>query len=1057
MPAGLTLHTSNRLENLAADLAQILAQPLTSPLAPELVVVQSNGMRRWLSQQIAQRHGICYNIEFPFPERFFRDRFQAAFSETSSSDSFARGPMVWRIMKLLPQFVARPAFAPIARYLQREQPELRRYELARNIAHVFDRYTIFRPRLILDWENGAGAGWQEILWREVQQAAPGIHRAALGSKLVEALAAGAPVPERVCVFGISMLPPFYLSLLEQIATRCPVHLFVMEPTPKWWGDLRTRREKARARQPELSLEEQEPENPLLAENGKQGRDFLLALVDLNPQSEHERFDSPPADTILHGIQRDIFEQVPGSPETRGDDGSLQIHSCHSVVRELEVLHDQLLALFERDPSLTPRDIVVMAPDISVYAPFVDAIFGLPENPAHFIPYTIADRSPRSRSGVIDTFLRMLELLPGRFGASEVFAILESAEVRRRFDIPDVPTLRRWCDRCGICWGIDAEHRERLGLPGFAENSWRQGLDRMLLGCAMQTASQKLFAGILPFDEIEGSDAQLLGNLVEFVERLFARARDFALPRSLVDWQRDLTSALDDFFSDDDAAPRELNQLRAALAELGQISALSENSDPVSLSVVLLELEHLLDEAGIGAGFLSGGMTFCALKPMRSIPFKIVCLLGLNDTAYPRRERRLEFDLIAYEPKRGDRHVREDDRALFLEALLSAREVFYLSYLGQSLRDNSELPPSVLVSELLDCVSRRFGLAAPDFVIKHSLQAFSPGNFGRDDPRQFSYSVDNSVAGRTAQNQRRDPECFIDQPLVEPGAEWREVELSRLIDFFAHPARFFVENRLGIELPREREERQDREPFALNSLESYKIEQRLMNDALDGIDPRQALSAVRASGVLPPAETGALIFDDLCQSAQTFAAQIRPHVQAEKQLPLAVREQIGEFVLHGRLDQIRGDTLVRYRLAKLKAKDLLRIWIEHLARNISGGKESLLFGREEQRRFGPVEDASEILEDLLELYWRGLTEPLRFFPRSSWEYARKLAEGKNEWQASSAAWQVWRGNEHDEKGRGEQRDPYIRLAFRRAELSLGRQWKETTRHIFDPIFKASAAA
>src|SRR5205085_6669355 len=320
---------------------------------------------------------------------------------------------------------------------------------------------------------------------------------------------------------------------------------------------RSKREKLRGSQPELDFdgdEENEPENPLLAENGKQGRDFLNIIADLDPQREREKFERPTADTMLHQIQGDVFEQVPGTPRNQQSDGSLQIHSCHSAVRELEVLHDQLLGLFENDPSLTPRDIVVMTPDISIYAPFIDAVFGVPENPAHFIPYSIADRASRARSGIVDTFLRMLETLPGRFRASDVFAILESPEVRRRFQIgaADLPTIRRWVDRCRICWGIDAEHRARLGLPAFSENSWRQGLDRMLLGCAMQPTERDLVAGILPFEEIEGSDSELLGNFVEFVARLFARSHDFDMPRSLTTWQRDLTSALDDFFAADDS-------------------------------------------------------------------------------------------------------------------------------------------------------------------------------------------------------------------------------------------------------------------------------------------------------------------------------------------------------------------------------------------------------------------------------------------------------------------------------------------------------------------------
>ena len=1056
MPAGLTFYTSNRLEILARLLGDVLLQPLRSPLTPEIVVVQSNGMRRWLTQQIAQHQGICSNVQFPFPHDFFQRLFQAAVPGGEASDVYRRDAMTWRIMKLLPDLARAPAFTSVAFYLAGEPAELRNYELARKIAHVFDQYLVFRPRMILDWDAGKGDDWQPILWREVQRAAPGQHQAALGLQLVEKLQRSAPVPERVSIFGISTLPPFYVSLIEQISTRCPVHLFIMEPTPEWWGDIRSRREKARSIQPDLFEfgPGNEISNPLLTENGKLGRDFLNAVADLNSDREEAQFEKPSKERILHKIQRDIFEISAGVRENVDmfGDHSLQIHSCHSVVRELEVLQDQLLALFDQDRTLKPRDIVVMMPDVSIYAPFVEAVFGVPENPTHFIPYSIADRASRARSGVIDTFLRILDSLSGRFEASEILGLLESSAIQRRFRLGETEKIRRWIEKCAIRWGIDAEHRGRLALPAFSENSWRQGLDRMLLGFAMRPDARELFQGILPFDEVEGADAELLGSLVEFMECLFARAIDFTRSRSLPDWQRDLLAFADEFLDPDEAAQLELNQLRAALVGLGRISSASGNLDPVSCEIVVFELERLLEESNTGSGFLSGRMTFCALKPMRSIPFKTVCLLGMNDTAYPRRDRAPEFDLIAQHPRPGDRNVRADDRALFLEALLSARDVFYLSYVGQSLRDNSALPPSVLVSELADWLEQRFSLSADRFVVKHPLQAFSPRNFGNDDQRCFSYSLDNSIAGQVAAENRRKPPLFFDKSLSEPGEHWRDVDLTQLVDFFSHPARFLLRKRLAIELPREREEIDDCEPFVLHPLDRYDIEQKLLAEALEGRKPEGALEIVRALGVLPPSAVGSLIFEELCTSATNFAAAIRHLVSVEKQPAMAIREEVDGFNLSGRLDHVRGDALVHFRLAGLRPKDFVRVWIEHLARNLSEKSRGYLYGKVEQKvvgyEFPPIKNANHLLADLLGVFWRGLSEPLPLYPRTSWAFAEKLAAGKTHEGARFVAWQVWKGNERD--GRGERDDPYIRLTLRGGNDRLDEEWEKVSQRVLGPL-------
>jgi exodeoxyribonuclease V gamma subunit len=1064
----LTLHTSNRLERLADHLAEVIARPLRSPLVSEIVVVQSNGMRRWVERQIAERHGICCNILFPFPQKFFQDLLQSVFPEAAAAKLFEREVMTWRIMEQLPRFASLPEFATIANYIRSDHRGLHTYELARRIAHVFDEYVIFRPKMILDWEAGAGKDWQPILWRELQRPAPRQHQAALGLELLGALQRGdAPVPERVSVFGISTLPPFYVSLIGELSVRCPVHLFVMEPTPVWWGDVRSKREKARAKQPELFgfNEEETGDNELLAVNGKLGRDFLNLVAELAPAVEREDFIFPTDQSqslcsLLLEIQNDIFELKSGPPKKKRSvalsDRSLQIHSCHSVVRELEVLHDQLLDLFQNESELKPKDIVVMMPDISIYAPFIDAVFGVPENPKHKIPFSIADREVRASSGIIDTFFRILEILPGRFAASDVLAILESTAVQRCFQIApgDMETIRSWIDASKIRWGIDAQHRERLGLPAFAQNSWRHGLDRMLLGSALRPEKRELFEGILPFDEIEGSSTELLGNFVEFLERLFLRAADFSKPRALLEWQRDLREAIDAFFAADDAAQPELNRLRGALAKLGEIAGASQNGGAVALDVVVAQLEDSLEQSSSGTGFLSGQLTFCALKPMRSVPFKVICLLGLNDGAYPRHDRPPSFDLVAQYPQRGDRNIRDSDRALFLEALLSAREVFYLSYVGQSLRDNQPLPPSVLVGELLDYVAENFETKIDDFVIRHSLQAFSPRNFQANE-KLFSYSADNCAAGLVSEKDRLEAPPFFDKPLDEPEEKWGDVEIGRLIEFFSHPTKFFVRHRLGIELPREREETEDREPFALHALDRYDIEQRLLDETLNGVGPETALEIVCAAGVLPPGGTGRLIFDEICGNVTAFAEAIREKAESKLQPPVTIGVKIGDFVLNGRIDRIRGDTLLHYRLTTLKPKDFVRVWIEHLVRNLTDEKPALLFGKDEQviagYEFPPIKNARKLLTDLLVLYWRGLSEPLRFFPRTSWTFAETIAQGKEETKACFAAGQIWRGNERE--GKGEQEDSYIKLAFRNVSDVLDEDWKQTSLRVLSPLLQA----
>ena len=284
-----------------------------------------------------------------------------------------------------------------------------------------------------------------------------------------------------------------------------------------------------------------------------------------------------------------------------------------------------------------------------------------------------------------------------------------------------------------------------------------------------------------------------------------------------------------------------------------------------------------------------------------------------------------------------------------------------------------------------------------------------------------------------------------------------MEIARLVEFFSHSAKFFVRHRLGIDLPRDREEVEDREPFALHSLDRYSIEQHLLDDALDGVDPESALASVRASGGLPPGGTGGLIFDDLCANVTTFADAIRQQVAVQAEQATIVHADIGDFTLGGRIDRVRGDTLLHYRLTRLKTKDFVRIWIEHLARNLTEKKPALLFGKEGDEiagyEFPPMENAREVLTDLLTIYWGGLRQPLRLFPRSSWTFVEKIVAGKDRRRARYLAENDWKSNEYDDKSRGERDDGYIKLAFRNTDDVLDEEWEKISLLVFKPIFFA----
>jgi exodeoxyribonuclease V gamma subunit len=1080
---GLRLYTSNRLEKLAEKLAETVGVPLASPLDKEIIVVQSRGMQRWVSMQLAKRHRICANIQFPYPNHFVQDIFGKVLPDLPEHSPFEPEIMMWKIMKLLPTCIRRPEFKSLKDYLADSEVDLKYFQLSERIADTFDQYLLFRPEMIFRWERGQERHWQAVLWRELVKETGKGHRAQVAKAFFEAIrrfpSQEHGLPERISIFGISALPRFHIQVLAAISRFTQVNLFLMNPCREYWGDILSGWEmkKTAAKQGALELPPQElymeKGNSLLASTGKLGRDFF-ALVNEFECEEFESFEEPGEETLLSCIQSDILNLRERNQETEGKktvescDLSIQIHSCHSPMREMEVLYDRLLNMFEKNPNLKPTDILVMTPDIETYAPYIRAVFDMPVDESKAIPYSIADRSIRKENEIIDTFLDVLDLEGSRYGVSQVLSILESASVRRRFGLTeaDLELVRKWTVDTRIRWGIDGKSRGKMGLPSFSENTWRAGLERLLLGYAMPGNDENLFQGILPYDLMEGNDTAVLGKFLDFTEQLFEHTTSLSLPRTLKAWSQTLTVILDRFFMPHEDSERAVQAIRQTLHSLGDIQERSAFDEEIDIKVLKWHLAHCLEAEGFGFGFITRGVTFCAMLPMRSIPFKVICLMGMNGDAYPRESKPLGFDLMAKHPKPGDRSRREDDRYLFLEVLLSAREQLYISYVGQSAQDNTTIPPSVLVSELMDAIEQGFAMPGMNILDRimtgHRLQAFSPEYF-RKNKKLFSYSEEDLRAARRMLEKRGAHAPFVSMGLSVPEEEWKTVDLDDLCSFFRNPSRYLLQKRLGIYLDQRSWIPDEREPFEIKGLEKYLLENSMVEKGLAGQDLKDLFSPTLARGLLPHGTAGECLFERLRQGVERFVEKTGPYLQGAALDPLEVDLSIGDYRLTGKITGLYPERLMHFRYAKTKAKDHLKTWIYHLALNSIPDDHpltSMLAGLASKGaepgwvafEYMPAQNSEEILGSLLEKYWEGLIKPLHFFSETSWEYAQALLlKGKQQEEALNRARNTWTGNEYI---RGENSDPYYELFFRDTD-PLDPEFQDIAEKVFGTLIDHQA--
>ncbi|WP_286239318.1 exodeoxyribonuclease V subunit gamma [Neptuniibacter halophilus] len=1081
------VYHSNSLLLLKDLLVELIRRdPLTDPFEAEQILVQSPGMAQWLKLELASASGIAASVEFPLPASFLWQSFATVLDGVPQRSAFNKEAMSWKLMALLPTQLALSEFAPLRSYLQDDPDGYRLYQLCNKIADIFDQYLVYRPDWIDNWEQGGDLAasrhpWQPVLWRELcrytenlQQ--PHWHRANMFSQFVSELRAGrgtTTLPKRLFVFGISALPQNYIQALQALGERVDVHLMVTNPCRYYWGDIIDQAQAARINRrwfdkPGLDFNDYAEANPILASMGKLGRDYLYQLQELGVE-EIDAFADPERNSLLNSIQQDIldlenpakFPEDPSRSEHKqvisADDRSVVLHSCHSPLREVEVLHDQLLAMFAQNPALKPRDIIVMMPDVAAYAPYIEAVFSTA--PAQrFIPYSISDRSSRQENPLLLSFERILRLDSSRFSVSDVLELLEVPAVMRRLGLDDqgFQRLRYWIDQVNIRWGMDSQQRSLWELPLFEQNSWRFGLRRMLAGYALGEHCD-LWQETAPFIEIEGLEAELLGKLAGFIDLLDQIRQRFSQAQPLEQWIVQINLLLEECYQADEQDEVALNAIRTTLQGLQEQLQDACFDAPLSPPVLADYLSNGLGQQRSSQRFMVGAVNFCTLMPMRSIPFAVVCLLGMNDDAYPRSIPPLGFDLMNDYPRRGDRSRRDDDRYLFLEAMLSAQDKLYISYIGRSIRDNNPRIPSVLVSELLDYVEQGYRLeedAALDctasaarlrqsLIQQHPLVAFSPAYF-RSGSGLFSYAEQWLPA---AAAEAQEPGRFIRTEL--PAEALPELELEALIRYLKHPCRSFFQQRLKVFFGHSEIEAQDEEPFALDNLQRYQLQQRYLEAALAEQDLDRMDQVVLAEGGLPIARPGQLHLAKIRRDCEELAEKLLPLCSGEPQR-LEVNLQLDETRLLGWLDGCYPDHLLRYRPAQVNARDQMASWAEHLALCASDLRcnHTVFRGLSGQLRFRPlpVDNARARLRELLDFYRQGMQQPQAFDPGLARTYYANLA--KNPDKAMAELEKGFYGSAYSS---GLLDDPYMRRAYPDFE-SFAEPFLQRAETVYSPMLE-----
>ena len=1024
----LHLYHANRLEDLAGRLATDLKTPSGSVLAPQIVAVSSTAVGQWLSLQLAQHQGVSANMQWLLPARLLWRVFRDVLSDVPKTNAFSAEVLAWRVLAVLHDTTFVKQHSALAHYLA-DANALRHWQLARQMGRLFEQYLVFRPGWIHRWEQNDADEWQGALWRRLISNGDTRHWLKLRNDLFDVLrnnpSAAESLPKRLSLFALAGLSPAFLELLSRLAEHTDVHVYHLNFSGGFWADIVSDRERAHliATQGEDVDAYLDRGNRLLASMGRLGREHLAQLLQLET-IESETYIAPSRDTVLGAIQADIVELrdadeiAPFTGDAR--DRSIQVHTCHGPMREVEILHDRLLDAFECNPDLTPADVRVLIPQLTEYAPLIESVFGAATGRRQ-IPWCLAEHSLDDHSPLVHAFVELLRLPEGRLDAQRVSALLDIPVLRRRFslDEADVEQVTRWIRELGIYWGSDAKALAEMDLPIGGTHTWRGATDRLLLGFALGD-SDTAFADCSPASPGDATLAQVAGRWRSFLEQLINLYDTLTLAHTLPEWIVLLNQVIDRFFLAEPAEVDNLVRLRQQLAALASDAALAPFDQPLVLSVVRDAFEIRLHGAS-AARFMSGGVTFATLAHGRCLPAKLVCLVGMNSEHFPGRDSGHGLDQMQTQPRPGDRRRRDEDRHAFLEALSCARLGLYISYTGASVRDDSVQPPSVVISELLeqiDALSEEGTLSAA-LTIRHPLQPFSRRYFG-DEPKLFSYASEMMPpAGRRDSNTRP----LFDQPLVPPTPG--ELPLDMLIDFLANPARTLLRERLNVVLESGEGLLPTREPMWLDTRSRRALARETLQAQLQELDQVGFAQRAQLGGYLPPGTPGELALAKEWHQVAPVTALLKPLLASQTLLSWPVSTTVGNWQLSAVLENVGSSGQILWSIESPSPWFILRAWCAHLLLNTdpqAPSHHTHLVSTDGVSTFAPENDAAHLLCQLLAIYSEGLCRPLPFFPRSAWKFVNAPRS------PYSAAYATWMGSEFGPV-QGESGNPYFALAFR----------------------------
>ncbi|CAL1329023.1 exodeoxyribonuclease V subunit gamma [Candidatus Providencia siddallii] len=1013
------------LKNLIIDI--IKNKQFSNPFEEEIIIVENFEISQWLQIELTKYFGITCNIHYKLPRDFILEMIYKILPDISKNNHYTKNLIKWRIITILPKIINNKKLKELKFYIKNDIDGRKLHQLSEKIANLFESYMIYRPKLITQWEknkliniNNKNQSWQKKLWRELF-----VYRKTLEKKTQHLLTIhkifikflSAPnylknfFPKRIFIYGISSLPPIYIQILNIISKYTDIYLMFKNPCKHFlkYNKYLLCLDITKQQKKPININKKEKKiNPLLVSWGKLGNDFLKLITNIKNSKKFFIFTDTNRLTLLENIKQDILdsknniqlgktiEKYKTSKNKRLInllDNTITFNSCYNIKKEIENLYEKLLEFFEKDNTLTPKDILVKVSNIEVYTPYIYAIFSKDKS-ENYIPFSILNKKPLKSNPIIQAFISLLNLPKVRFFKDQIFDLLDISAISKKFDINEneLDILNNWINKYEIKFGLDNNNFKDLNLPIINQNTWEFGLKKILSKYSINKDFKSL-DNIFSYDKYNNTKLKLINKLFFFIETLKKWRILLKKKYSLKKWKNIYKELINDFFIINDNTEIILTLLKNQLYKIINTATTSGHTKHIKSLLIRDELLISINEKKENYNFFTGSVTFCTFTQMKSIPFKIICLLGMNDNVFPRNITQENFDLKKNKIILGDKKTDYEDKYLFLETLISTTKIFYLSYIGISI-NNEPRNPSILIEELLNYICQNFRIIGTEnlnvddsykilkkhLITKHNNIQFKKENFFNKTKNQnyINKSLKKTIITKSKNKQN----SF----LIKKNKIITKINIEELLNFYNNPIKFFFQKKLNVYFSEEKESF-DSEPFYFNKLQLHNLYKKILDFSIKNKNIKSIYDKLKIEGKLPINNFDKILWKESIKNTSHLIKKIKEH--NEKPFDYYIKCKIKNININGSLKNIYKTGILRYQPNYINANNFIRLWIEHLFFNfkISEKETTILDINNNYYKFPSIEKKKNLnyLELLIMGYLKGQNSPLLLLNNSCWNW------------------------------------------------------------------------